>query len=171
MQARLVRQQGGQVGVELADRQRLVHAECLAGGFGAIAIAVPDLPLHVLGAAKEDRARRVARKHYQHRLGFAKSREVVEIAVEAVGKLGVAIACHFGRRRNHGNTAAAGGHLRQQAGTSRPELLDVPHVLGSFCWIGQIMAWPRIARGCGRLCPAGMPERRLFRSGMEQVSF
>ena len=39
---------------DIFDGKRRVEAECLAGGFGTEAEAVPDLALFVLGAAEQD---------------------------------------------------------------------------------------------------------------------
>ena len=96
----LVRDELRQLCVELADRVRLVEAERFARRLGAVAEAVPQLALRVLLAAEEDRLRRRARDEHQHRLGLGEAGEVIEIAVEAVEVVAVAVAHALGRGRH-----------------------------------------------------------------------
>jgi hypothetical protein len=88
----LVGEQRGELGVQFGDGVGLVEAEGLPGRLGAEAVAVPDLPFHVLGAAEQQAARGVAGHQHQHRLGLTEAGEVVEVAVEAVAVVGVAVA-------------------------------------------------------------------------------
>src|SRR3954468_13622699 len=77
---------------------RFVEAEKLARGFGAIAKSVPDLALGIAVAAKKNRARRLARHHREQRLRLVEAGEVVEVAIEAVRVVAVAVAHALGRR-------------------------------------------------------------------------
>jgi hypothetical protein len=61
-----------------------------------VAVAVPDLPLDVLAAAEQQALGGVAGHQHQHRLGLTEAGEVIEVAVEAVAVVGVAVAHALG---------------------------------------------------------------------------
>ena len=107
VQRRLVLEQLGQRLVELVDRMRLVEAEALARRLRPVAEAVPDLALRVLLAAEQDALAARAGDDHQHRFGLGEAGEVVEVAVEAVGIVRVAVAHALGRGRDHGDAGAA----------------------------------------------------------------
>ena len=111
----------GEALLEVADGPRLVEAEGLARRVGAPAVAVPDLAFLVLLAAEEDLLRLLARHQHDHRLGFAEGGEVVEVAVVAVGVVGVAVAHALGGGGQDGDAAAGGLHALQQAGAAGAE--------------------------------------------------
>src|SRR5690349_4536290 len=91
---------------------RLVETERFPCGVRTVTEALPYLALFVFFAAEENAARFLARDDDQYRFGFAKPREIVEIAVVTIGIVRVAIARSFGRSRHDCDTAL---HARRQA--------------------------------------------------------
>ncbi len=96
-QRRLVGEQFGQRFIELVDGACLVEAESFACRFGAVTVAVPDLPVGIARPAKQDRLRLVAGNQDQRRLGFREAGQVLKIAVGAIGIRVVAVAQPFRR--------------------------------------------------------------------------
>ena len=121
----LVGEQRGELGVQFGDGVGLVEAEGFTGRLGAEAVAVPDLPLHVFGTAEQQAARRVAGHQHQHRLGLTEAGEVIEVAVEAVAVVGVAVTQVLRRGGDDGDAAARGLHGGEQAGAAGLEGGDV----------------------------------------------
>ena len=142
VQRRLVRKELRQLRVELGDRIRLVEAERLARRLRAVAEALPQLALRMLLAAEEDRLRARARDQHQHRLGLGKSGEVIEIAVEAVEVIAVAVAHPLGRRRHD-----------REPGADPLEHRGAPgEVVGNGCH-GWRLSAARACRSSGRAGP------------------
>ena len=88
---------------------RLVEAEALLRGLGPVAKAVPDLALRVAVAAEKQRLRRLARDQHQRGLGLEKSGEVIEVAVEAIRVVAVAVAQPLRRGGDDGDAFAHEG--------------------------------------------------------------
>ena len=82
---------------------RLLEAEALARRFRAIAKAVPYLALDVALAAEEQR---FTADEDERRLGLDEPRQVIEIAVEAIGVVAVAVAQLLGRGGDDGDAFA-----------------------------------------------------------------
>ncbi len=93
----------------------IVHAEPPGGRFGADAQALPDLMRFIAGAAKEHGARVGPRDQHQPGLGFDETRQIVKIAVVAIGIVGVAVAHGLRRGGDDGHAAALGLHPVQDA--------------------------------------------------------
>ena len=124
-QRRLVGDELGQFVGQRLDRQRAVEAELFGGRVGADPVAVPDLAFQVLAAAEQDAAVFGARDQDQPGLGFGKTGQVEEVAVEAERELGVAIADEFTRGGQDRDAAAAGMHGVQHAPAARGERGEV----------------------------------------------
>ena len=83
--------------------ERLAHPQGGRRGLGAQPDAVPDFTLQVLGPAKQ---RALARSlDGQPGARFTETGEVIKVTVVAVRKVAVAVARHFGRRGQQGDTA------------------------------------------------------------------
>ena len=107
-QRRRVLQQLRERLVELADRVRFVEAEALARGLGPVAVAVPDLALLVAAAAEEQRLRRASGDDHQRRVRLGEAAQVIEVAVEAVGEMRVAVTHSLRRCGNDGDSRRHG---------------------------------------------------------------
>src|SRR5687768_16012846 len=80
---------------------RLVEAKSLARRLRPVAETIPYLTRGIAVAAKRCALRLFAPGDYdEHRFRLAKPREIVEITVETVGKVRVAVTHEFRRRRN-----------------------------------------------------------------------
>jgi hypothetical protein len=109
-----VLQQPRQLPVEFTDGEGRMHAERADRRFRAEPVAVPDLPLQVLGLA-EQRAVAVAGDH-QPGVRLGEAGQVIEVAVMAEQEVGVPVARPLRRRRNDRDAVAA--ELCRHAGTA-----------------------------------------------------
>jgi hypothetical protein len=109
VQRRLILEQLDHLLVERRDRVGLVEGETLARGLRAVAKPVPDLALLVALAAEQDAA--ALRGEHEHCLRLGEAAEVIEVAVEAVGEMRVAVAQALGGGRHERHALADG--LRQ----------------------------------------------------------
>jgi hypothetical protein len=98
VQRRLILEQLDHLLVERRDRVGLVEGEALARGLRAVAKPVPDLALLVALAAEQDAA--ALRGEHELRLRLGEAAEVIEVAVEAVGEMRVAVAQALGSGRH-----------------------------------------------------------------------
>ena len=94
----------------------LVEAEGGARRRAAVTVTVPDLTLGISLAAKQHAPGLSSSDDGEHRFGFLKTREIVKIAVVAVGIVRIAVAPGFRRGGNHGDAAP---HLADEAGAAR----------------------------------------------------
>ena len=101
VQRRLVLQQLDHLLVERAYGVGLVEGKALARGRGPVAEAVPDLAL-LVSLATEENALSLRGQH-EHGFGLGKAGEVVEMAVEAVREVRVAVAHALRSRRHDGH--------------------------------------------------------------------
>ena len=98
--ARAAFEQAGQDLVEVGDRVGVVEAVRRHRALGPGARAVPGFALGVAVAAEQQGlAVLPARHQHQHRLGLGETAQVPEVAVLAVGIVGVVAAHAFGRGR------------------------------------------------------------------------
>ena len=105
--------------VQRGDRMRLVEAEDLLRCIGAITKAVPDLALLVALAAEQHVAIAVGiGDERDHRFGFGKAGQIIEIAVVPERIERIAIARDFGGRRHERYAAAAALSHRLQDGVA-----------------------------------------------------
>ena len=120
----------GSFSLDRADGMRLVESENLPRRIGPVAKAVPDLPFLVLLAAEEHLPIAVGTGDQRdHRLGFRKSRQVIEIAVRSVRKERVAVARNLrcGRHQRQAAAAVIAHRLQQRAAARAVELVRVLH--------------------------------------------
>src|SRR6266853_492761 len=86
--------------VERLHRIGFIETEGGSCALGAVADAFPEFALRIALAAEENRPGLLSREEDQHRLGLGKPAQVVEIAVEPVKVIAVAIADAFRCGRN-----------------------------------------------------------------------
>ena len=134
MQRRLVGHQRRQLFVELADGIGGVDAEGFPGGLRPEAESVPGFALQVFLAAEQHALRRRPGDQNQHRFGFLKAAEVVEVAVEPVQVLAVAVAHALGRGGHDGDAAL---HLREQRGAAFGVNLEIGHSGAGTLLVGR----------------------------------
>src|SRR5690349_5652830 len=93
---------------------RLVETESRLRALGAAAHALPELARRVPLPAEEDRSGLFPRDDHEDRLGLLKSAQVVEVAVESIQVVAVAIA-HARRRGRDDRDAFSHAYLQRVA--------------------------------------------------------
>ena len=116
VERRLVAEQSRDFCIQFGDRVTLVEAEALLRALRPAAKAVPGFALFVLLAAEQQAPGLRAGDDHQHGLGLREAGEVVEMAVEAVGVVRVAVAYALRRGRNDRHAAL---HRLREAGAAR----------------------------------------------------
>ena len=108
---RLVGQQRGHPVVQRLDGKGFVHPENARHIARPEPAAVPDLALDVLLLAEQEAA--PVRREHEHCVRLSETRQVVKVAVIAVGVVAVGVALPLGRGRHDRHAAARrsqGGH-------------------------------------------------------------
>ena len=111
VERRLIGEQLRHVLVERFHRVGFIETKGGPCALGAVADAFPELALRIALAAEENRPGLFSREEDQHRLGLGESAQVVEIAIESVQIIAVAIADALGCGRNDRDALA---HARLQ---------------------------------------------------------